>query len=102
MVTVTKKDLVSAVGERCRCQQSTARDAVQVFLDQVIEELGRGNRIELREFGVFETRTRGAHKARNPKTKASVNVPARASVKFKAGRLMKERVQALVQGPRTA
>ena len=96
MATVTKKDLICAVSEKCSCQQSAARLAVQSFLDQIIEELSNNNRIELREFGVFETRTRDAHMARNPRTKESVNVPARASVKFKAGHAMKQQVQAVI------
>ena len=96
MATITKKDLICAVSEKCGCQQSAARLAVQSFLDQIIEELSTNNRIELREFGVFETRTRDAHMARNPRTKESVSVPARASVKFKAGHAMKQRVQAVV------
>ncbi len=95
MATVTKRDLVCAVAKKCSCQQNAARDAVQSFLDQIIEELSQGNRIELRDFGVLETRTRGGHKARNPRTKETVDVPPRASVKFKAGRVMKEKIQAL-------
>ena len=98
MATITKKDLVSSVAEKCGCQQSTARAAVQAFLDQTVEELSKGNRIELREFGVFETRTRDAHSARNPRTKETVQVPARASVKFKAGHTMKDKIQVLVGG----
>ncbi len=99
MTTVTKKDLVCAVAEKCSCQQTAAYDAVQTFLDQIVKELSQGNRIELREFGVFEPRTRVGHEARNPKTKQQVSVPARASVKFKVGHTMKERVQALVRQP---
>ena len=97
MATITKKDLVCSVADRCDCQQSTARAAVQAFLDQIADELSKNNRIELREFGVFETRTREAHSARNPRTKEKVMVPARASVKFKAGHAMKQKVQAVVQ-----
>ena len=97
MVTVTKKDMVCALAEKCGCQQSMARVAVQFFLDQIVAELSQGNRIELREFGVFETRTRSAHTARNPRTKEAVSVPARASVKFKAGHAMKEKIQVLAQ-----
>jgi nucleoid DNA-binding protein len=98
MATVTKRDLVSAVAETCGCQQNTARDAVQALLDQIIEELSSGNRIELRDFGVFETRTRDAHQARNPRTRETVDVPPRASVKFKAGRVMKDKIQVLARG----
>jgi len=95
MATVTKRDLVCAVAKKCSCQQNMARDAVQSFLDRIIEELGQGNPIELRDFGVFETRTRSGHTARNPRTKETVRVPPRASVKFKAGRVMKQNVQGL-------
>ena len=98
MATVTKRDLVCEVAKRCNCQQNTARDAVQSFLDQIVEDLGRGNRIELRDFGVFETRVREGHMARNPRTKETVPVPARTSIKFKAGRVMKEKVQPLASG----
>lgn len=97
MGTVTKKDLVCSVAERCNCQQNAAYDAVQTFLDCIVLELGRGNRIELREFGVFEPRKRHGHAARNPKTKQPVSVPARATVKFKIGRAMREKVQTLVE-----
>lgn len=97
MGTVTKRDLVCAVAKAGGCHQKTARDAVQSFLDRVVEELSAGNRIELRDFGVFETHTRGGHAARNPRTKETVQVPPRASVKFKAGRVMKEKIQALVR-----
>ena len=93
--TVTKKDLVSAVAERCNCQQNTAYDAVQTFLDTITIALSQGKRIELRDFGVFEPRRRDGHSARNPRTKAIVTVPARVSVKFKIGRAMREKVQAL-------
>jgi len=96
MATVTKKDLVAAVAEKCGCQQGLARDAVQTFLDRIIAELERNNRIELREFGVFEVRVRDAHEARNPKTKEVVQVPARASVRFKAGLLMKNKAQSII------
>ena len=97
MGTVTKKDLVGAVAKKCNCHQSVAYDAVQTFLDRIVHELSQGNRIELREFGVFEPKTRNGRSAMNPKTKAVVVVPPRASVKFKVGRIMKERVQALVE-----
>jgi integration host factor subunit beta len=97
MGTVTKRDLVSGVAEKCKLHHTVAQDALESVLGQIIEELARGNRIELRDFGVFETRVREAHKARNPRTKESVDVPARASVKFKTGRVMKDSVQRLTE-----
>ena len=97
MGTVTKKDLVCAVAEKCNCQQNAAYDAVQTFLDRIMHELGQGNRVELREFGVFEPRLRTGHEARNPRTKVPIAVPPRAFVKFKIGHTMKEKVQSLVE-----
>ena len=63
---------------------------IQTFLDQVILELGRGNRLEFRDFGVFEIRERKARTAQNPKTLEPVHVPSKRVVKFKVGRLMQE------------
>ena len=69
------------------------KKVIQTFLDQIIDELGRGNRLEFRDFGVFETRKRAARMAQNPKTLERVQVPAKRSVKFKTGRLMKQKLQ---------
>jgi len=65
---------------------------VQQFLDEIVNELGRGNRLEFRDFGVFETKLRKARKAQNPKTLEPVAVPEKRTVKFKVGRLMKQRL----------
>jgi len=62
---------------------------IQNFLDEIIEELGRGNRLEFRDFGVFESKVRAARTAQNPKTLERVSVPSKRAVKFKVGRLMK-------------
>ena len=67
---------------------------MQSFLDGVIVELGKGNRLEFRDFGVFEVVSRGARKAQNPKTLEPVRVPPKRTVKFKVGRLMREAVNA--------
>lgn len=65
---------------------------VQMFLDQMIEELALGNRLEFRDFGVLETKARAPRVAQNPKTLQRVNVPAKRTVKFKVGRLLKDRL----------
>ena len=65
---------------------------VQHFLDEIIAELGRGGRLEFRDFGVFEIRVRAARTAQNPKTLAKVQVPAKRMVKFKPGRLMRQKL----------
>lgn len=90
--TITKKELVARIADRTGQTKVVAKEIIQSFLDEIIEELGRGNRLEFREFGVFEIQERAARKALNPRTREKVGVPARHVVKFKVGRLMKERV----------
>ena len=63
-----------------------------------MNELGKGNRLEFRDFGVFETKIRKARKAQNPKTLEPVEVPEKRTVKFKVGRLMKQRLANLTGG----
>lgn len=92
MATVTKKELVSRIAERTGQTKVITKDIIQLFLDEIIRELGNGNRLEFREFGVFEIKDRAARRAQNPRTLEKVSVPAKKIVKFKVGRLMKERV----------
>lgn len=95
--TITKKELVARIAEKTHQTKVVAKDIIQAFLDEIIDELGRGNRLEFREFGVFEIQERAARKALNPRTREKVGVPARHVVKFKVGRLMKERVAAIAR-----
>src|SRR5262245_46827301 len=96
--TITKKELVARIAERTGETKVVARDIIQMFLDEIIDELGRGNRLEFREFGVFEIKERAARKAQNPRTLEKVEVPAKRVVKFKVGRQMKERVGQIPEG----
>lgn len=89
MRTTTKKDLIDQITEETKEKRSTVRKVVQCFLDRVITELSNGNRLEFRDFGVFEIRKRAPRVAQNPKTLERVPVPAKQTVKFKSGRLMK-------------
>ena len=90
MLTVTKKELIDRIAERTQAKRVVVKRVIQTFLDEVIAELCKNNRLEFRDFGVFETRTRVARIAQNPKTLERVEVPAKRTVKFKMGRLMKE------------
>ena len=95
MATITRRDLVDRISDRIGRSRATTGDVVQSFIDEIIEELGKGNRLEFREFGVFDVRERAARKARNPKTGATVHIPSRIVVRFKPGRIMKARVNGL-------
>ena len=92
MSTTRKKDFVDRIAENTQVKNALVKAVVQNFLDEIIVELTNGNRLEFRDFGVFEVKERAARKARNPKTLEPIDVPAKRSVKFKMGRLMKEKL----------
>ena len=89
MATVTKKELVDQIADATGQKRVVVQDVVQTFLNSIIVELGKGNRLEFRDFGVFEVKQRRARMAQNPKTLEQVSVPPKRTVKFKVGRLMK-------------
>lgn len=90
MRTVTKKELIDQIADSTGQKRVVVKKTVQAFLDSIIVELGKGNRLEFRDFGVFEVKQRRARKAQNPKTLEEVWVPPKQTVKFKVGRLMKQ------------
>lgn len=92
MKTVTKKELVNRIADRTGVTKVVAKEIIQSFLNSIIDELAEGNRLEFREFGVFESRDRAARRAQNPRTLEKVEVPAKRIVKFKVGRLMRKKV----------
>ncbi len=90
--TITKKVLVNRISERTGQTKVIVKEILQQLLDEVVDELANGNRLEFREFGVFEVRQRASRQAQNPRTLEKVDVPSRRVVKFKVGRKMRERV----------
>ena len=90
MATITKKELIDQIAEATGQKRVVVKKIVQSFLDSIIVELGKGNRLEFRDFGVFEVKQRQARMAQNPKTLEPVRVPPKRTVKFKIGRLMKQ------------
>lgn len=99
MKTITKKDLVDRIAERTGQRRTAVKQSVQEFLDLIIEELSEGNRLEFRDFGVFESKERAARTAQNPKTLERVRVPAKRTVKFKVGRRMRDAMEQELQTP---
>ena len=93
MRTVTKKELTDRIADALGEKRSVVKEIVQRFLDDMVAELEKGNRLEFRDFGVFEVRTRKPRMAQNPRTLQRVPVPVKCTVKFKVGRLMKDCVQ---------
>lgn len=90
--TTTKKQLTDRVAEETKINRAIVKRLVQALLDAMIEDLAGGRRIEFRDFGVFEIKYRAPRIAQNPKTLEPVQIPARRAVKFKVGRVMRERL----------
>jgi len=88
----TKKNLIDRIAERTGAQQNLVKTVLQQLFDEVIAQLAQGNRIELRDFGVFDTKTTPARTAQNPRTLAKVRVPAKRRAVFKPSRLLKQQL----------
>lgn len=93
MATVTKKDLIDRIADESGETRVVSKKIVQQFLDEIVRELAKGNRLEFRDFGVFEVKERQARVAQNPRTLERVHVPAKKTIKFKPGRLMRDGVE---------
>lgn len=94
MNTITKKDLIDYIADQTQQSRSDVKRTVQCFLDNVIQQLSEGKRLELRHFGVFEVCERAPRTAQNPQTMEPIPIPKRKAVRFKSGRLMRDRLEA--------
>lgn len=92
-MTLTKRDLVIRISDETGLIQQEVLRVVQRTLDYIAEALARGDKVELRNFGVFEVKVRRARIGRNPNAPAKdVPIPERCVVKFKAGKEMRSQV----------
>ena len=90
---MTKADIVNQTATRTGVQHQQVQAVVQLTFDHIVDALARDGRVELRDFGVFETRLAPPRTARNPRTGVQVSLPERRRVRFKAGHLMALRVR---------
>lgn len=90
---MTKKEIVKRISERSGLTQLRTKEIVQMTLDAIIETLVAEERIELRNFGVFEVKRRKPRRARNPRTNQPVEVEAKNVVTFQPGKVMEEKVR---------
>lgn len=90
---MTKSELIDRVSQRLdHLTRKDAEVAVNTLLDYLSEQIAEGRRVELRGFGSFGTKVRAARKGRNPKTGASVSVPAKQVPFFRAGKSLRTQV----------
>lgn len=90
---MTKRELVIDVAERLGYTQNEVADVVQATLDAIVTSLAEGERLEIRNFGVFEVKTRDARMGRNPRTGQEVPILQKRVATFKPGKALKELVQ---------
>jgi nucleoid DNA-binding protein len=96
MGTLTKRELVVTISNETGLVQHQVFDVVQRTLDHLTDALAKGDTVELRNFGVFEVRLTKARVGRNPnKPGSSFVIPPRATVKFKSGKIMRQKVSKL-------
>jgi nucleoid DNA-binding protein len=92
-MTLTKRDLVIRISEETGMIQQQVLEVVQKTLDYIAEALAKEDKVELRNFGVFEVKVRKARIGRNPNAPATnVPIPQRSVVKFKPGKEMRAEV----------
>lgn len=91
-MSLTKRDLILHLAEKLGMQQNDVAKIVDTALATIADSLAEGNRWELRDFGVFEVKSRQPRKGRNPRTGEEAVVPKRKVVAFRAGKRMRERI----------
>ena len=89
---MNKVELVAEIAEKTNMTKKNAEACVKAFVETVSEALAKGDSVQLVGFGTFDIGTRGARKGRNPKTGATIDIPASKSPKFKPGKSLKDKV----------
>jgi DNA-binding protein HU-beta/integration host factor subunit alpha len=103
MATITKRELAIKITDRLgkndhKITQQDVLEVIQTLIEEITESLGQGDTVVMRNFGAFQVREMKAKIGRNPKDPGKdVPIPARAAVKFKPGKEMKEKVAATLQ-----
>lgn len=94
MATVTKKKLIQTISQSKGLHPNDVRNVIQAFLDAMTDSLSQGDRLEFRDFGVFEVVERKQKIGRNPKNAAvPIVIPARKAVKFTPGKKMRKLIE---------
>ena len=91
---MNRTELIAAMAEKTELSKKDAEKALKAFTDVVAEELKKGEKIQLVGFGTFEVSERAAREGRNPQTGAVMKIPASKAPKFKAGKALKDSVNA--------
>ena len=91
---MNKTELVAAISDEAGLSKKDAEKALKAFTDVVTEELKKGEKVQLVGFGTFEVSERAAREGRNPQTGAAMKIAASKAPKFKAGKALKDLINA--------
>ena len=91
---MNKTELVAAMAEQTNLSKKDAEAALKAFIDVVSEELKKGEKVQLVGFGTFEVSSRAAREGRNPQSGAPMKIAASKAPKFKAGKALKDMLNA--------
>ena len=91
---MNKAELVAAMAENAGLSKKDSEKALAAFVSVVTDELKKGEKVQLVGFGTFEVSNRPARTGRNPQTKKTITIPASKAPKFKAGKALKDTVNA--------
>lgn len=101
-MTLTKRELASRIADKTGYTSTESLQIIQAAINVISDELQRGNRIELRDFGVLGVKKRKSRIGRNPnKPQVTFKVPARYQVYFKTGRNLKKQIAKSLGTPKT-
>ncbi len=91
---MTKADLIAAVAEKSGFSRKDSEKAINAVIASITDALTSGDKVQIVGFGTFEVRERAAKEATNPRTKEKIQVPAKKAPAFKAGKALKDAVDA--------
>ena len=91
---MNKTELIAAIAEQAEISKKDAEKALKAFVDEVTEQLKEGEKVQLVGFGTFEVSERAAREGRNPQTGKTMKIAACKAPKFKAGKALKDAVNA--------
>jgi len=89
---MNKNELISSIASETGLTKADSAKALDAFLSSVSSALKKGQDVRLVGFGTFAVSQRSATTARNPRTGATIKIPARKQAKFKAGKALQNSV----------
>lgn len=89
-----KAELIAAMANKAGMKKTDAQKALDAFIEVIGEELTAGEKVQITGFGTFEVSERAAREGRNPQSGETMTIPASKSPKFKAGKVLKDKVNA--------